>query len=478
KLFTLESLMKRMEEMKPELPFSAETLVQWDKQHLWHPFTHMQPYLESEPVLIWRGEGVKLQDIQGRWYYDGVASIWLNVHGHHVPAIDQAIQVQLERVAHATLLGQGTLPAILLARRLVEMTPSGLNRVFYSDSGATAVEIALKLAVQYWANQGRPEKHLILGFTNGYHGDTLGAMSVAPDDIFHWPFKALLPPQPQALYPDCYRCPLKLRYPECQLACLDAVSDKLRAESEQIAAVIIEPVQGAGGIIPAPPGYLQALREVCDRYEVLLILDEVATGFGRTGPLFACQAEGVTPDLLCLGKGLTGGYFPLAATLATEKIFSAFLGRIEERKTFYHGHSFTGNPVGCAAALASLELLEVLLPMLPEKIALIAEQLAPLRAHPFVGDVRQAGLMIGIELVSERESRRSFPREAQAGWTVARAARRRGMLIRPIGSVVIFMPPLASTLEELREMTQILCDAFADATPELESLHAEKEPAP
>ncbi len=456
--------------MNVELPLALEALAKLDKQHVWHPFTHMQLYLESDPLIIWRGEGVKVQDVQGRWYYDGVSSIWLNVHGHHVPEIDAAIRGQLELIAHSTLLGQGNVPSILLARRLAELAPAGLSRAFYSDSGAAAVEIALKIAIQYWANQGRGQKRFILGFTDGYHGDTLGAMAVAPDEIFHWPFFDLLPPHPQAPYPHCYRCPLNREYPVCEIACLEAVEEKLRANAGQLAAVILEPVQGAAGIIPAPPGYLKALRDLCDRYEVLLIVDEVATGFGRTGPLFACQAEGITPDLICLGKGLSGGYLPLAATLTTETIFAAFLGEINERKTFYHGHSFTGNPLGCAAALANLELLEALLPTLPEKISLVAERLAPLREHPFVGDVRQAGLMIGIELAADRVTRRAFPWEAQAGWKVAHAARRRGMLIRPIGSVVIFMPPLAAARVELEEMSQILLDAFAEATPELAAL--------
>lgn len=457
----------------PDLPRSPAELEALDKAHVWHPFTPMQAYLESEPVIIWRGEGVRLQDVHGRWYYDGVSSIWLNVHGHRVPAIDEAIRSQLERVAHATLLGQGNVPSILLARRLVELAPPGLTRVFYSDSGATAVEIGLKMAIQYWANRGRPEKRYVLGFTGGYHGDTFGAMAVAPDPIFHWPFLDLLPPHPRAPYPYCYRCPLGLRHPDCGLACLGEVERVLRAEAHRLAAVIVEPVQGAGGIVPAPPGYLRGLRALCDRYGVLLIVDEVATGFGRTGPCFACLAEGVTPDVLCLGKGITGGYLPLAATLATEEVFAAFLGEVRERKTLFHGHSYTGNPLACAAALANLDLLAALLPELPAKIARLGEWLAPLRDRPYVGDVRQAGFMVGIELVADPVTRQPFPWEAQAGWTVAHAARRRGMLIRPIGRVVIFMPPLASSLAELEEMVTILDRALADAEPELAALARE-----
>ncbi len=449
------SILDTLDELAPE------TLVAWDKRYVWHPFTPMKQYMAGDPVIIRRGRGVMLEDIYGNWYYDGTSSIWLNVHGHNVPELNAAIEAQLRRVAHATMLGQANVPAVVLAKRLIDVAPPGLQRVFYSDSGATAVEIALKMAVQFWANQGRPSKRYILGFLNNYHGDTLGAVGVAPDPLFHWPFLDLLPGHPRVPYP----------YPHERLAeSLEAVEDVLRTRHEELAAVIVEPVEGAGGILPAPPGFLSKLRALCDRYDMLLIVDEVATGFGRTGRLFACEADQVTPDLLCLGKGLSGGYLPLAATLTTERIFEAFLGEVEERKTFFHGHSYTGNPLGCAVALASLERLLALLPSLPKKIERLQAGLAPLADHPFIAEVRQAGFMVGIEIVADRPSRTHFPYGAQVGFLVARHARRRGMLVRPIGSVLIFMPPLASSEAELDDMTAILRGAFEDALPELESL--------
>jgi len=452
--------------------FDPEMLAELDRAHVWHPFTHMRQYLAGEPLIIAEGRGVRLRDVHGRWYFDGTSSIWVNIHGHRVDAIDRAITDQLGRVAHSTLLGQANVPSIELARRLVEVTPSGLERVFYSDSGATAVEIALKLAIQYWANRGERSRRYILGFTNNYHGDTLGAVGVAPDELFHWPFLDLLPNHPRAPYPNFYRCTHESPA-ACCAASLEGVERLLEERGCELAGVIVEPVQGAGGIIPAPEGFLSGLRQLCDRYHILLIVDEVATGFGRTGHFFACDAEDVTPDLMCLGKGLTGGYLPLAATLTTEAVFNAFLGEVDEGRTFFHGHSYTGNPLGCAAALASLDLLEDLLPELKAKIRLVSERLAQLRDHPYVGDLRQAGLMVGIEIVTDRPSKRSFPYAVQIGYVVADEARARGLLVRPIGGVLIFMPPLGSSLEELTEMTAILVESFDAALPELERLARE-----
>lgn len=438
------------------MDYSHEELVAWDKAYVWHPFTHMKQYLASEPLIIVRGEGVRLQDTRGRWYYDGTASIWLNVHGHCVAELNKAVCEQLSRVAHSTLLGMSNVPATVLARALIEIAPKGLRRVFYVDNGAGAVEAAIKIAVQYWANRGAGEKRLVLGFENNYHGDTLGAVGVSPDPLFHWPFVRLLPDHPRVPYPYPYRSASDDPLSES----LDAAERVLRERRDEIAGVIVEPVEGAGGIIVPPRGFLRGLRELCDRYEALLIVDEVATGFGRTGWMFACNAENVTPDLMCLGKGISGGYLPIGATLTTEDVFEAFLSD-DFRKTFFHGHSYAGNPLGAAVSLASLDMLKQLLPTLPEKAEHLARLLAPLADEPFVGEVRQTGFMIGIELVQDREKKTPFPYSAQAGWTVANQARELGLLVRPIGNVLIFMPPLAATHAELEEMTRILQEAFA-----------------
>lgn len=439
-----------------------------DKSHVWHPYTQMQDYVQHDPVIVERGQGMRLMDVDGRWYWDGISSMWLNVHGHRVEQIDQAIVAQLGKVAHSTLLGQANVPSILLAERLVRHAPPGLTRFFYSDNGAGAVEVALKLAVQYWHHRGRPAKWKVLSFADGYHGDTLGAVGVAPVAAFHAPFAPLLPPHLQVPYPHLCRSPRGNDPERCTREHLHQVEALLQEHAGELAAVFVEPlVQGVGGIVVMPPGYLRGLRELCTRYDVLLVADEVATGFGRTGRMWACDHEGVAPDLMAVGKGITGGYLPLAATLATEAIYGAFLGEYHERKTFFHGHSYTGNQLACAAALASLDLLEALLPELPTKAGFIARELERYRDLPFVGDVRQQGFMVGLELVADKATRTPFPWEERAGWRVADRARQRGLLVRPYASISIFMPPLAASEAELKEMLDLFYQAHCDAEPEL-----------
>lgn len=445
---------------------TARQLKEWDHRYLWHPFTPMQEWEQEEPLIIERGKGSYLVDTDGKKYLDGTSSIWVNLHGHRHPVLDRAIKQQLDKIAHSTLLGLSNPPAIELARELITIAPKGLARVFYSDNGSTAVEVTLKMAVQYW-QQRHPEagsKTSFLHLKLAYHGDTIGAVSVGNIELFHSRFKPLLFPTLEAEPPYCYRCPLKLSYPSCKMACIDPIEDILKSRHRELAGLIIEPlIQAAAGMIAQPPGYLKRIRELCSTYGVLLIADEVATGFGRTGKMFACQHEDVTPDLMAISKGLTGGYMPLAATLTTDEIYQAFRGKYEEFKTFFHGHSYTGNPLGCAVALANLEVFrrEHVLKSLGAKISYLTKLLAPFGLLPPVGDIRQQGLMVGIELVRNKQTKEPYSLMARIGHRVAAAARERGLLIRPLGHVVVLLPPLSVSRDELARMVEILRDSIA-----------------
>ncbi|MGH7274612.1 MAG: adenosylmethionine--8-amino-7-oxononanoate transaminase, partial [Nitrospiria bacterium] len=365
-----------------------------DQQYLWHPFTQMKEWEKESPLIIQSGEGPYLIDVHGRRYLDGVSSLWVNLHGHRRKEIDRAIISQIRKIAHTTLLGLSNIPAIELARKLLEIAPKGLARVFYSDNGSTAVEVALKMAFQYWQLKSRPKKRKFVSFINAYHGDTLGSVSVGGIDLFHRRFEPLLFETVQVPYPYCYRCHLSLSYPSCGVACLQEVETLIKTRHDELAAIIIEPrVQAAAGMVISPPGYLQQIRKLCSEYEVLMIADEVATGFGRTGKMFACDHEEVVPDLMALAKGITGGYLPLAATLTTQSIYEAFLGKYSEFKTFFHGHSYTGNPLACAAALANLGIFEKekTLSKIQSKIRRLSLALQPLDQLDHVGDIRQCG---------------------------------------------------------------------------------------
>lgn len=441
-------------------------LEAWDHAHLWHPFTPMEAYTAEPPLIIDRAHGCFLVDTDGRAYIDGVSSMWCNVHGHRVPELDAAIRDQLDRVAHSTLLGIANVPAIRLARRLVEIAPPGLTRVFFSDDGATAVEVAIKMAFQYWQQRAdpRPAKTRFLALGGAYHGDTLGDVSVGDLARFHHLFAPLLFPTVRAPSPYCYRCPLGLSRQSCRIDCVEELCTLVERHADVLAALVIEPiVQGAAGIITAPHGYLKRVREVTAAHEVLLIADEVAVGFGRTGKLFACNHENVTPDFLCLAKGLTGGYLPLAATLTTEEIYNAFLGRPEEGRTFFHGHTYTGNPLGAAVALANLDLLESsgTMEALPAKCDRLAWHLDRIGALPHVGDVRQKGLMAGIELVRSKQTKQPFPPAERTGARVCRQARDQGVLLRPLGDVVVIMPPLAIELPLLDQLCAVVYNCVA-----------------
>ena len=434
--------------------FSTETLRAYDKRYVWHPFTQMRDWEANEQIVITRGEGSWIIDSDGNRYLDGVAAIWTNVHGHCRREINEAVKRQVDRLEHSTLLGlAGEQPAIL-AKRLIDIAPEGLSRVFYSDNGSTAVEIGVKMAFQYWIHRQRPEKNRFISFKNAYHGDTIGAVSVGGIDLFHEVFRPLLFPTIQAPSPYCYRCELSTARcsDRCQWECLQALEALLAAHGRETAGLVIEPlVQGAGGMIVQPAGYLRRVRELCDRHEVLLIADEVAVGFGRTGTMFACQHEGVTPDIMALSKGITAGYLPLAATLTTEEVYSAFLGDYRELKTFFHGHTFTGNPIACAAANASLDLFasDDLLGELVEKTAYLKARLQQMLELEHVGDVRCCGMVGGIELVRDRETREAYPWEERVGMNVCLEARKHGLFLRPLGNIIVVFPPLAITMAEL-----------------------------
>jgi adenosylmethionine-8-amino-7-oxononanoate aminotransferase len=432
----------------------------------------MRAYAGQKPLIIRAARGCYLIDLDGREYLDGVSSLWCNVHGHRVPELDEAIRQQLDAVAHSTLLGLANVPSILLARKLVEIAPPGLTRVFFSDDGATAVEVALKMAFQYWRQKSPPEpkRTKFLALHTAYHGDTLGDVSVGDLARFHHLFAPLLFPTLRAPSPHCYRCPLGLERSRCRIDCVEVLADLVAQHAEELVAVVVEPlVQAAAGMITAPEGYLGRVREVTRRHNVLLIADEVAVGFGRTGTMFACGQENVEPDFLCLAKGLTGGYLPLAATLTTEEIFRAFLGPLDDPGgggyTFYHGHTFTGNPLGSAVALASIDLLEKPegLPALGPKIERLRRHLERVRELPLVGDVRQRGLMAGVELVRERQSKTPFGPGERVGARVCQMCRERGVLLRPLGDTVVIMPPLTIRENQLDE----LCDALYDAVKTL-----------
>ena len=429
---------------------TTEELAALDRRVLWHPFTQQQGWVDEDPVIIESAEGTTLVDTEGRRYIDGVSSLWCNVHGHRHPTIDRAIQQQLQKVSHSTMLGLSHRPAIELAKRLVAIAPPGLTRVFYSDSGSTATEIALKMAFQYWRqNTGGEGRAKFVTLKEAYHGDTIGSVSAGGIDLFHSTYRPLLFDTLKAEPGDA------------------ADMERILAANEgEVAAVMMEPlVQGAAGMLMHPPGYLAAVRELCDRYGVLLICDEVATGFGRTGTMFACEQEGVAPDLMCVAKGITGGYMPLAATFATERIYEGFLGRHEDYRTFFHGHTYTGNPLACAAAIATLDVFEQerTIEALQSKIDKLEWLLAPIEQLSNVREVRWRGFMVGIEI-------EGFDPALRMGHRVTLEARERGAIIRPLGDVIVLMPPLSIEWRELQRLVAITRESIEAATSAAESV--------
>jgi adenosylmethionine-8-amino-7-oxononanoate aminotransferase len=431
-------------------------LIGWDKKYVWHPFTQMRDWTaDPDTLVIERGQGSHLIDSDGRRYLDGVSSLWCNTHGHRVPEIDRAVREQLGKIAHSTYLGLANEPASILSKELIAIAPKGLAKVFYSDSGSEAVEIALKMAYQYWRLKGVKTRRTFLKFTNAYHGDTVGSVSVGGIQLFHDIFGPLLFKTFAAPAPYRYRDAFTGSEEAYAQFCADRVEAVLKRHHREVAAIVLEPlVQGAAGMLTQPRGFLKRVAALAKKYDTLLILDEVATGFGRTGTMFACEREGVSPDLLCLAKGITAGYLPLAATLATDRIYGAFLGRYDEFKTFFHGHTYTANPLACAAAVANLEYFKKkrVLVRARRQIALLAAELKMIATHPNVGEVRQIGMMVGIELVADQKTKKPFPIELQIGARVCREARNHGVIIRPLGNVIVLMPPFSFTDAQIRAL--------------------------
>jgi adenosylmethionine---8-amino-7-oxononanoate aminotransferase len=451
-----------------------------DKRYLWHPFTQQQDW-ETEPQLvITEAQGCYLTDEEGQRYLDGISSLWVNLHGHQHPVINAAIKQQLEKVAHTTMLGLTHPSAAQLGKRLVELAPGRLSRVFYSDTGAAAMEIALKIAFQYWQQVDPPQlqRKAFLSIHNAYHGDTVGAMSVGGIDIYRQVYTSLFFPtitvnpsqseqaQDQDIRVDC-TCGNQPSCTSCHMPCLDELERVISQHAQELVAVIMEPLfQGAGGIHIYPKGYTRAVWEMTKRHGILFIVDEVATGFGRTGKMFACEHEGIEPDIMGLAKGISGGYLPLAATLATEEIYQAFLG---PGRTFFHGHTYTGNPLACAAALASLDIFEQehTLEKLQPRIEQLRLGLERLSALPIVADVRQCGLVAGVELATKKDRYRPFPSEKKIGVRVIKEARKRGVILRPLSDVIVLMPPLVISEQELTLLLDVVQDAIIAVAEEL-----------
>jgi adenosylmethionine---8-amino-7-oxononanoate aminotransferase len=443
------------------------TLKQIDRKYVWHPFTQMRDWMKEEPLIIEEGRGAWIKDVDGKWYIDGVSSLWVTVHGHRHPAIDKAVKKQIDKIAHSTMLGLSNVPATLLAEKIIKLAPKGLMRVFYSDSGSEGVEIALKMAFQACQQSGKPKKTKFLTLVNAYHGDTIGSVSVGGIDLFHEIYKPLLFKSFKAPTPYCYRCPFKLTRANCKMKCLGEVEKLMKKHHTEIAAMIVEPlVQAAAGLLVYPKGYLKGIRKLCTKYNIYMIVDEVAMGFGRTGKMFASEHEGIKPDLMVIAKGLTGGYLPVAATLTTEKVFKAFLGSHESHRTFYHGHTYTGNPLGCAAAIASIDVFkkEKTLQNLQPKIKLMTEKLKEFRKLKHVGDIRQRGFLAGIELVKDKRSKKEFPISEKIGVKVIMEARKRGLIIRPLSDIIVIMPPLCISSVDLSRMLDIIYKSIKKVT--------------
>lgn len=438
-------------------------LIEKDLKYVWHPFTQMKDYETEEPIIIDSGKGVYVTDLKGNTYIDGISSWWVNTLGHSNTRLNDALKRQVDKIEHVLLAGFTHKPAIELAERLVKITPDELTRVFYSDNGSTAVEVALKIAYQYWVQVGQPQRDKFIALKNSYHGDTIGSVSVGGVDLYHKVYKPLLFEIYQAESPYCYRCPVGKESGNCCHECLQSMENLLIEHGDKIIGVVVEPmVQAAGGMIIYPAEYLRKVRELCDKYNVLLIDDEVAMAFGRTGKMFAFEHAGIVPDIICLAKGLTAGYLPLAVTMVKEHIYQAFYDDYSKLKTFYHGHSFTGNPLAASVAVENLKIHEEdqIIESLKPKIEKLSKCLEKFRNHPFVGDIRQIGMIGAIELVSNKDTKEGFPFEQRMGHQIYKEALKRGAILRPLGNVMYFLPPLIITEEEIEKITDIALESI------------------
>jgi adenosylmethionine-8-amino-7-oxononanoate aminotransferase len=432
--------------------------IEKDLKYIWHPYTQMKDAEELPPILIERAEGIKLYGANGKVYYDTIASWWCNVHGHCHPRIKEAIKNQVDQLDHILFAGFTHKPAILLAEKLISIAPKGLSKVFFSDNGSTSVETALKLSFQYWHNIGRSEKRRFLSLEYGYHGDTLGAMAVSDLDPFNNCFEWLFSLHYKASAPYCYRCPARRTRQTCNIECIGFIEDIVKAHASEICGIILEPlVFGAGGMIVYPKEYLEKVAEIATRFDLHLILDEVATGFGRTGKMFATEYTHIQPSFLCVSKGITGGVLPLGATLTTEKIYSAFYDDYSKQKTFYHGHTYTANPISVAASLASLQVFEEegTMERCARIIPIFHQKLERFRQLPIVGDVRYIGMIGGFELVKDKSTKEPFSVEERIGYKVYKEGLKRGLILRPLGNVIYLFLPLCIKEEEIKEILEL-----------------------
>ena len=441
-----------------------DKLLEIDLKYIWHPYTQMKDCRSILPILIKEARGIKLYDNRGNFYYDTISSWWCNVHGHNHPKIKKAIKKQLDSLEHVLFAGFTHEPAIKLAERLIGIAPKGLTKAFFSDNGSTAVEVALKMSFQYWHNIGKRKKTKFVSLDYGYHGDTVGTMSVSGIGLFNEAFKPLFFSSYKVPSPYCYRCPMGKTKDSCAIDCIKPLERVLRQKSQEICAIVIEPMAlCAGGMIVYPKEYLKKVSLLAREFDVHLIADEVATGFGRTGKMFACEHAQVNPDFMCLSKGITSGYLPLAVTLTSEKVFKAFYADYEKKKTFFHGHTYTANPVACSAANASLDLFEKenTLDRAQKIIPLFHERLEAFRGLPFVGDVRYIGLIGAVELVKNKKTKEAFNAKERIGLEIYKKGLKKNLVLRPLGSIIYLFLPLCINKEELEDILERSRDVYS-----------------